>query len=43
MISALILTYNEETHLRKLENKPLESFGNEDFSKKESNKDFSLD
>lgn len=38
-----VLTYNEETHLRKLENKPLESFGNEDFSKKESNKDFSLD
>jgi len=37
-----VITYDENTHLKKLENKPVESFG-DDFSKKKSNKDFSLD
>jgi hypothetical protein len=41
--SGKVITYNEDIHLRKLENKPVETFGDEDFSKSPSNSDFSLD
>jgi len=37
-----VLIYDEKTHLKKLENKPVESFGDDDFTKKPSS-DFSLD
>ena len=41
--SGKVITYNEDLHLKKLENKPVESFGDEDFSKPDSKSDFSLD
>ena len=30
--SGKVITYNEDVHLKKLENKPVETFGYEDFS-----------
>ena len=38
-----VILYNEEQHLKKLENKPIESFGDDDFSKSKEPSDFSLD
>ncbi len=40
--SEKVITYNEDNHLKKLEDKPIESFGDNSISSKES-KDFSLD
>jgi hypothetical protein len=40
--SEKVITYNEDNHLKKLEDKPIESFGDNNISSKES-KDFSLD
>jgi hypothetical protein len=38
-----VILYNEEVHLKKLENKPIESFGDDEFSKSKEPSDFSLD
>lgn len=38
-----VILYNEEQHLKKLENKPIESFGDDEFSKSKEPSDFSLD
>jgi len=38
-----VIIYNEENHLKKLENNPVESFGDTDFSSKPTSTDFSLD
>lgn len=38
-----VILYNEEDHLKKLENKPIESFGDDEFSKSKEPSDFSLD
>jgi len=38
-----VILYNEEEHLKKLENKPIESFGDDEFSKSKEPSDFSLD
>jgi len=41
--SGKVITYNEDIHLKKLENTPVESFGDEDFSKPNTGSDFDLD